>query len=292
MRSHFVHALQGISLKGYAGKTLGVVGESGCGKSTLAKAILGLVPYEGEIQFEGARLKRSSAIQMVFQDPDASLNPRMSVFNHLKEALLTHYRLSVEQINKRIEELFSMVQIPMEFAQKYPYQLSGGQKQRISIARALSVNPKLIVCDEPLASLDVSISAQMIQLFKRLQFEQNLAYLFITHDLASLSSFAENVAVLYLGCLVEFAPCDGLYAKPLHPYTQGLLSSMLSPDPGQERMRARIVIPGELPSILHPPAGCVFHTRCPFATKICQTKRPLLQEKTPGHFVACHLYAT
>lgn len=287
--SSIIHALQGINIKGYAGKTLGVVGESGCGKSTLAKALLGLVSYqEGEVLFEGKPETPSSAIQMVFQDPDASLNPRMSVFNHLKEALLAHQKLSPQEVKARIEELFHMVQIPLQFAEKYPYQLSGGQKQRISIARALSIMPKLIVCDEPLASLDVSISAQMIQLFKRLQTERNLAYLFITHDLASLSSLAHTVAVLYLGNLLELAPCDALYTKPLHPYTQGLLSSVLTPDPEKEKRRDRIVIAGELPSIVSPPSGCPFHTRCPLATDLCKKERPVMQEKAPGHFVACH----
>lgn len=281
--AHTVHALQDVSLQGHAGQTVGVVGESGCGKSTLAKVLLGLVASNS------GTISRPST-QMVFQDPDASLNPRMTIYNHFKEALLAHNQMTPHELQKAIYELFEMVQIPTEFGDKYPYQLSGGQKQRLSIARALSVMPELLVCDEPLASLDISISAQIIQLLKRLQKERNLAYLFITHDLAMLRTLAHSMCVLYLGTVVEYGPSEKLYTAPLHPYTQALLSSVLQPDPALERKRERIVVPGELPSIINPPKGCVFHTRCPFATDICRIQKPEKKEHAPGHFVACHLY--
>lgn len=283
MRGSTISALQGISLKGNRGETLGIVGESGCGKSTLAKVLMGMVSHK-----RGYIIRPKT--QMVFQDPDASLNPRMTVYNHLKEALIAHGVVAKDEIQARIDELFQMLQIPAEFAEKYPYQLSGGQKQRICIARALSVDPELVVCDEPLASLDISISAQIILLFKRLQQEKNLSYLFITHDLALLSTLAHTVSVLYLGNIVEYGPKDALYQTPLHPYTQALLSSILQPDPELEKRRPHIVVPGELPSIIHPPAGCPFHTRCPFVTDLCRTTKPALVEHAPGHFVACHLH--
>ena len=292
LRHSKIHALQGISLKGYAGKTLGVVGESGCGKSTFARTLMGLVSHqEGEIIFEGKPLKKTDrqSMQMVFQDPDASLNPRMTVFNHLKEALTARYKLTSKELEKKVEALLKMVQIPIEFQDKYPYS-SLVAKTAISIARALSIEPKLIICDEPLASLDVSISAQMIQLLKTLQEEQQLAYLFITHDLASLSTLAHSVAVLYLGSLVELAPSDALFTEPLHPYSKALLSSVLLPDPEKEKNRSKIVVSGELPSVTNPPVGCVFSSRCPFATDRCKTERPQIKELHPNHFVACHFY--
>ena len=302
LKKSCIHALQDISLKGYSGKTLGIVGESGCGKSTLAKALLGLVPIDkGSILFEGQNIcalsnkdfkKIRRNMQMVFQDPDASLNPRMSVYKHLKEAFLAHDTLTDEELRAKIETLLEMVQLPREFAEKYPHQMSGGQKQRVSIARALSIMPKLIVCDEPLASLDISVSAQIIELLKTLQREKNLTYLFITHDLASLGYLAQSIAVLYLGVCVEHAPSEILYNNPKHPYTQALLSSALLADPKKERSRSRIVVSGEPPSAENPPSGCVFHTRCPFATEKCRKYRPkpVLVEKE--HVVACHLYTS
>lgn len=279
-----IQALQGISLQGFAGRTLGVVGESGCGKSTLARALLKLV------RLSGGTIYSEGPIQMVFQDPDASLNPRLSVYNHLKEALLLKARFTREGLDRAISELLELVQLTPELAKSFPYQLSGGQKQRISIARALSVQPELIVCDEPLASLDVTVSAKIIELLANLQREKNIAYLFITHDLRSLRKLAHSMAVLYLGMLVEYGPCHTLYTNPLHPYTQALQSAVPLPDPIEEKKRCRIVVQGEIPSIINPPSGCVFHTRCPFATPLCRQKRPLLREISPGHKVACHLY--
>jgi oligopeptide/dipeptide ABC transporter ATP-binding protein len=279
-----VKALQGISLQGFPGETLGIVGESGCGKSTLAKALMKLVkPTQGNVTFNGN-------LQMIFQDPDASLNPRMSVYNHLKEALLVKEKLSEEALDEKIQALLALVELPIELAASYPYQLSGGQKQRISIARALSVEPELIICDEPLASLDTTVSAKILQLLIQLQKEKNLAYLFITHDLISLRALAHTVAVFYLGQLVEYGPCQTLYENPLHPYTQALLTAIPIKDPVLERNRSRVIVHGEIPSIINPPTGCVFHTRCPFATEICRTVRPSLQEIGPSHKLACHLY--
>jgi peptide/nickel transport system ATP-binding protein/oligopeptide transport system ATP-binding protein len=289
-------ALKDITLEGLKGETLGVVGESGCGKSTLAKALLSLEkPSSGSILYEGQDLKDlnrklRSSIQMIFQDPDASLNPRMTVFDHLKEALCAHTSYSKASIQDEIDTLLKMVQLPPQMKQRYPYQLSGGQKQRVSIARALSVRPKLIVCDEPLSSLDVSISAQIIQLLSELQQKRNLAYLFITHDLASLRYLAQKIAVLYLGRLMEVAPTEALYLEPLHPYTQGLLSAVPIPDPVKEKSRSRVQVKGDIPSIVTPPTGCVFHTRCPFAMPICKQVTPCLQEVKPARFVSCHLY--
>jgi len=300
LKKSLVYALQDITLQGYTGKTLGVVGESGCGKSTLAKALLGLIPIKsGTIFFNGKNVHTQPRkdfktlqrnMQMVFQDPDASLNPRMSVYNHLKEALLAHESHSAEFLEEKILELLEMVQLPKEFCQKYPHQLSGGQKQRVSIARALSIMPKLIVCDEPLASLDVSVSAQIIELLKSLQHEKKLSYLFITHDLASLGYLAHHIAVLYLGMCVEYAPTEVLFNNPKHPYTQALLSSALVPDPQKAKERSRIVVTGEIPSPITPPKGCVFHTRCPFATDECRKTRPKPLILDDDHFVACHLY--
>lgn len=293
-------ALNNISLKGYAQETLGIVGESGCGKSTLAKTLLCLQsPTEGSVRFNQQDLQLLSAkelrkkrkeMQMIFQDPDASLNPRMTVWQHLEEALLIHGLADAHSLKSQIIQLLEMVQLPANVLDKYPYQLSGGQKQRVSIARALSVMPKLIVCDEPLSALDVSVSTQIIQLLQELQKNNHLAYLFITHDLASLRTLAHRIAVFYLGNLVEEAPTEALYRKPLHPYTQGLMSAIAIPDPEKEKERTRLVIRGEMPSALAPPSGCPFHTRCPMAKEACKQIKPVLQEVSPKHFVACHLY--
>ncbi|MBS0655592.1 MAG: ABC transporter ATP-binding protein [Verrucomicrobia bacterium] len=289
-------ALHNVSLQGYPRETLGIVGESGCGKSTLAKTLLCLQPpTQGKVLFRGQDLHQLKAnslrqkrkeMQMIFQDPDASLNPRMTVYEHIVEPLMIHGLFDKPQVLK----LLDMVQLPAQVQDKYPYQLSGGQKQRVSIARALSVMPKLIVCDEPLSALDVSVSTQIIQLLQELQAENNLAYLFITHDLASLRLLAHRIAVFYLGNLVEEAPTEMLYRTPLHPYTQGLMSAVAIPDPEKERRRSRVVITGEIPSVLAPPTGCPFHTRCPMAREECRRIKPQLLEIKPKHYVACHLY--
>ena len=291
--------LRQLSLQGREGQTLGIVGESGCGKSTLAKTLLYLQkPSQGKVFFDGKELALLSKqelrllrkdMQLIFQDPDASLNPRMSIQEHLKEALIAHNLLQ-EDVQRQLQELLHMVQLPFEMIDRYPFQLSGGQKQRVSIARALSVKPKLLVCDEPLSSLDVSVRAQMIQLLKDLQRKQNLAYLFITHDLTTLRHLAHQIAVLYLGNLVEIGSRDSIYATPLHPYTQALLSAIAIPDPKKEKKRHRIILQGDVPSILTPPKGCVFHTRCPHAMPICKTRVPEIIEARTDHFVSCHLY--
>ncbi len=298
-RSSF-SALNEVSLTGYPQETLGIVGESGCGKSTLAKSVLYLQrPTRGRVYFDGHDLgkvgpKKMRAIrknmQMIFQDPDASLNPRLSVFEHLKEPLEIHNLASKKSLSDKIEELLAMVGLSWQLADKYPYQLSGGQKQRVSIARALSVMPSLLVCDEPLASLDISVSMQIVQLLKELQLHKKLSYLFITHDLTFLRAIAHRIAVLYLGNLVELAPAEALFRAPLHPYTQGLISAIPIPDPEKERKKARVVISGDMPSLLSPPGGCPFHTRCPFVQEVCRHKKPAFLEVKPCRFVACHLY--
>lgn len=293
-------ALRDVSLQGHYGETVGVVGESGSGKSTLAKTLMCLQsPVKGSVFFEGTNLnllntkeKRLARrpMQMIFQDPDASLNPRMSVEEHLKEAILTTNVSYTGSLEAYMKSLLDMVQLPWSLASRYSYQLSGGQKQRVSIARALSVKPRLIICDEPLSSLDISVVAQILLLLKKLQEEQKLSYLFITHDLASLRYLAHRVVVLYLGQVVEIAPAESLYKEPLHPYTQALISSIPEPIPNKGQSRSNLCVLGDPPSAINPPAGCPFHTRCPFATEVCRQKAPLLREVKPGHKVACHLY--
>ncbi len=289
-------ALRDISLSSEHSQTIGVVGESGCGKSTLGKTLVYLEkPTHGKVVVSGSDLAEMSArelrhfrknMQMIFQDPSSSFNPRMTILAHLQEALVTH---ELYQSEKQIDRLLEMVQLNAEIKYSYPFELSGGQKQRISIARALSTHPKLIVLDEPLSSLDVSIRAQIIKLLIELQKEQNVGYLFITHDLATLPYLAHKIAVLYLGTIVEFSSKDLLYHNPLHPYTKALLSAVAIPDPEKERKRSRILLTGEMPSPLAPPAGCPFVTRCPFAKALCKEKRPKLREVHPNQFVACHL---
>lgn len=297
---HF-KALNEISLQGYFSETLGVVGESGSGKSTLAKTLLGLQPpSHGTVSFEGQNIfslapkelryvRRS--IQMIFQDPDASLNPRMTVQEHIKEAIKTTQVSYSGSLAAYIQSLLDMVQLPSSVLPRYSYQLSGGQKQRVSIARALSVKPKLLVCDEPLSSLDISVVAQILLLLKSLQDTQKLSYLFITHDLASLRYIAHRVIVLYLGKIMELAPANALYTEPLHPYTQALMAAIPSPIPKKEKSPSKLCVIGDLPSVINPPKGCVFHTRCPFAMDICRQVTPPLQEIKHGQKVACHLYS-
>lgn len=221
-------------------------------------------------------------MQMIFQDPDSSLNPRMTIKEHLLEAFTTH------DLPPQVNAMLKLVHLPVELADRYPYELSGGQKQRVSIARALSVEPELLVLDEPLSSLDASIRLQILDLLKELQIKLQLTYLFITHDLATLRFLAHRVAVFYLGHLVELAPVEMLYRTPLHPYTKALLSAVPIADPEKEKKRARTLLLGEPPSPLDPPTGCPFHTRCPFATALCRQEKPLLKEHQKDHFVACH----
>ena len=300
LKNHKFLALRDIDIEGYLGQTLGVVGESGCGKSTLAKTLMCISPpTHGRVFFDGKELTELSGreqrsalrgMQMIFQDPDASLNPRMSVFGHLKEAIVTSKVKYSGTLEEYIKELLDMVQLPHSAAAMYSFQLSGGQKQRVSIARALSVKPKLLICDEPLSSLDVSVVAQIILLLKKIQQEQGISYLFITHDLATLRYLAHRLLVLYLGRVMEVAPAVSVFQEPLHPYTQALMASIPIPDPNDNNEQAKLCIVGDPPSIVDPPAGCVFHTRCPYATETCRHIAPRLKEVKPDHFVACHLY--
>ena len=292
-----VRAVNDVTLDVRRGETLGLVGESGCGKSTLGRLVLRLDdPTAGEILFEGvdlAKLKRGDMVavrkrmQVIFQDPYSSLNPRMTVGQIIAEPMRVHEVLPKPQIQGRVSELLQLVGLFPYMALRYPHELSGGQRQRVGIARALAVNPKVIVCDEAVSALDVSIQGQVINLLEDLQQKLGLTYLFIAHDLAVVRHISTKVAVMYLGRTVEYAPADELFAHPKHPYTQALLAAAPIPDPVIERTRPRRIITGELPSPLNPPAGCVFHPRCPLATEECKKAVPATRELGPSHMVAC-----
>jgi oligopeptide/dipeptide ABC transporter ATP-binding protein len=297
-RRDVVHALDGVSLGVAPGETLGLVGESGSGKSTIAQAVLGLVrPTSGRVEFEGddiSRLRgrelrrRRRNFQIVFQDPATSLNPRMKVGAILAEPLLIHGLVSSRAAAaERVEELLALCELPAGAASRYPHTFSGGQQQRIAIARALGLEPKLIVADEPTSALDVSIQAQIVNLMADLQSRLGLSYLLISHDLAVVRELAHRVAVLYAGKLFELAPAEELYERPNNPYTRALLSASPIPDPAVERTRTRIVLSGEIPNPINPPSGCRFHTRCPMAQAVCRLGEPPLEEKRPGHWSAC-----
>ena len=296
-RNGQVHAADEVSFSIKEGETLGLVGESGCGKSSTAKAILKLVePTSGEISWRGERIESLSParmrpfrreLQAVFQDPYSSLNPRMRAADIVSEPIRNFESTSETEIHDRVAALFDRVGLRADQMVKYPYEFSGGQRQRLGIARALAPKPRLIVCDEPVSALDVSVQAQVINLLMDLQNEFGLSYLFVAHDLAVVEHISHRVAVMYLGWIVELADTASLFANPQHPYTVALLSAVPVPDP--RSARRRIILSGDVPSPVNPPSGCRFHTRCPLAFDRCKVEVPLMREVGPGHFAACHL---
>lgn len=291
-----VNAVREATFRMYEGETYGLVGESGSGKSTTGRAILGLTPAtSGEVLYRGKDLVKLSQqelrsirkdIQFVFQDPLSSLNPRKRIGDILEEPLIIHKIGNREQRQEKVFRILEVVGLQPEHYFRYPHEFSGGQRQRIGLARALIVNPKMMICDEPVSALDVSIQSQILNMLRGLQAELGLTMLFITHDISVVRYISDRIGIMYLGAIVEEAPTDDLFAEPLHPYTKALLSAV--PDYTRSRLKERIVLKGEIPSPLSPPSGCAFHTRCPLATDKCRVDRPAAREVRPGHRVACH----
>lgn len=294
-----VHAVTDVNLHVYEGETLGVVGESGCGKSTLGRLMLRLLDAtRGEVFFDGTELNTlkeeelrhmRKQMQMVFQDPFASLNPRLKIKEIIAEPMVTHNMYTGKgEMEVRIADLLKKTGIRPEFMNRYPHQFSGGQRQRVSIARALALNPRLVICDEPVSALDVSIQSQILNLLGDLQAEMNLTYVFISHDLSVVRYLSDRVCVMFLGKVCELGITRDIYARPLHPYTQFLLEAVPIPDP-EKKKEAKNMLSGEIPSPVNPPSGCYFRTRCPYATERCAQETPVLREVEPDRFVACHL---
>lgn len=292
----YVKAVDGINLKIKRGETLGLVGESGCGKSTLGRSILRLTePSVGEILLDGTDIRKLNQeelrqyrkkLQIIFQDPFASLNPRMTVGDIVGEPLKIHGLVKKDEMEERVAELLTLVGLDSRIMGRYPHQFSGGQRQRIGIARALSLNPELVICDEPVSALDVSVRSQVLNLMNELKEKLNLTFLFISHDLSVVKHISDRVAVMYLGQLVELADKEEIYENPAHPYTKALMSAIPIPDPFVERKR--IILAGDVPSPLNPPSGCRFHPRCPLACQVCREQEPKLREYKKGHYAACH----
>ena len=293
-------AVDGVSLEIAQGETLGLVGESGCGKSTLGRAVLQLVrPTRGRVEFEGVDLCGLSeaqlrpyrrSMQMVFQDPFSSLNPRMTVGQAVAEPIIVHHLGQPNQLATQVAELFDMVGLSPNTVNRYPHEFSGGQRQRVGIARALAARPRFLVCDEPVSSLDVSIQAQIVNLFEDLREKLGLSYLFVSHDLAVVRHLSDRIAVMYLGRIVEIATRQDLYERPMHPYTQLLLDAIPTTNRSFEKQRTPQVLQGEIPSPLNPPSGCSFHPRCPKALDLCKIKAPETKHLGDGRTIACHLH--
>lgn len=299
-RERVVKAVDGVSFRVHSGKTLGLVGESGCGKSTTGKTILCLEqPSAGDVIFAGQDMKSLSGkklrmarkdLQMIFQDPYSSLNARMKVRDILAEPFQIHGLHSGAALREQVEDSLALVGLPPQAGDKYPHEFSGGQRQRIVIARAISLRPKLMVCDEPVSALDVSVQSQIVNLLKRLQKELGLSYLFISHDLSVVRYVCDEVGVMYLGKMAELGGVDAIYEKPLHPYTQALLSAIPIADPRIQHKRDKIMLSADLPSPFNPPSGCRFHTRCKLCQTLCSLEEPKWREIERSHWVACHLY--
>ncbi len=291
-----VKAVDGISLRLYKGEALGLIGESGCGKSTFSRVVMQLIPpTQGEIWFRGERMTKKNLmefrqrVQMVFQDPYSSLDPRMRVREIIEEPLRVHTKMNAGEKLAVVRPILERIGLPEEALEKYPHEFSGGQRQRIGIARALATQPELLICDEPVSALDVSIQSSILNLFKGMQKELGLSYLFISHDMSVVKHVSDRIAVMYLGRVVELAETKELFANTLHPYSQALMNAIPAPDPAAPRKAAALA--GEPPSPIDPPPGCVFHGRCPHAAERCSREVPSLREITPGHFAACHLHA-